>query len=219
MLTPLLVLEHPVQHLLSRLERRSARWIIGIAGLPGSGKSTLANRLAAEVNARIAPDTVVALGMDGFHLTKLELSQMPDPAAALRRRGAPWTFDTGTFLERLHLLRSGWNQVPVLWPDFQHEVGDPVEGALTVLPTTRIILVEGLYLLHNEDGWEEIRRTFDERWFLDTPWNVAMERLTQRHMQAWGLTPDEAKNRIAANDALNANIVMESRKFAEWVLG
>jgi putative protein kinase ArgK-like GTPase of G3E family len=46
------LLQNPIQHLLSRLEADTPRYIIGMAGLPGSGKSTLATRLADEVNAR-----------------------------------------------------------------------------------------------------------------------------------------------------------------------
>ena len=212
------ILEQPVQRLLPRLELGAPRWIIGMAGLPGSGKSTLATRLAHEVNACTAPDTLIALGMDGFHLTKAELNQFANPAAAFARRGAPWTFDTGAFLNRLQMLREAAGHATVTWPDFQHEVGDPVKEAHSIPPTTRLIIVEGLYLLHRADGWEAISQFFDERWYLDTPLKTALERLTQRHMKAWGLTRDEAEARIAANDRLNAEIVLNSEKFADWRL-
>src|SRR4051812_7202022 len=77
MLPPLL--EQPVQRLVARLESATSRWVIGLAGMPGSGKTTLAARLAEAVNARTAPNTIVALGMDGFHFTKAELRQFPNP--------------------------------------------------------------------------------------------------------------------------------------------
>jgi len=36
--------------------------------------------------------------MDGFHLTKKQLSEMLDPVEAFKRRGAAFTFDgNGTF--------------------------------------------------------------------------------------------------------------------------
>jgi pantothenate kinase len=131
---------------------------------------------------------MVALGMDGFHLTKAQLQRMPDSEAAFARRGAPWTFDPVSLAQRLRRLRDDAGQTSVEWPDFQHDVGDPVEAAHSVSPATRVVLVEGLYLLHEADGWEEVGRCFDERWYLDTPLDVAMERLTKRHMAAWGLT-------------------------------
>ena len=82
------LLEQPVQRLVACLESATPRWVIGLAGVPGSGKSTLAERLAEEVNGRTAPNTLVALGMDGFHLTKAELRQFPNVAEAFARRGA-----------------------------------------------------------------------------------------------------------------------------------
>src|SRR4051794_39915067 len=84
------LLEQPAQRLVARLESTTPRWIIGLAGVPGSGKTTLASRLAEEVNARTAPNTLVALGMDGFHFTRAELRQFPNPAEAFARRAIRW---------------------------------------------------------------------------------------------------------------------------------
>ena len=209
----------PLQTLLARLTLDAPRALIALAGLPGSGKSTLAAYLAAEVNAIAGPGTMAALGMDGFHLPKAALRQMPDPEAAFARRGAPWTFDVPALVSRLHELRGAAGRSAVGWPGFQHEIGDPVEDALAVAPTTRLILVEGLYLLHSEDGWEELCSLWDERWYLDTPMETAMERLTERHRTAWGLTRAEAERRVAANDRLNAEIVARTRSRADKRVG
>ena len=211
-------LEHPVEHLLGRLDSGAKRSIIALAGLPGSGKSTLAERLCGEINARAGAGAMMALGMDGFHLAKSALKEMPDPQAALARRGAPWTFDVGALAARLRDVRESWSREPVQWPDFQHEKGDPVEGAFVVAPSTRLILIEGLYLLGQSEGWEHVSETFDERWFLDTPLEVAMERLALRHMTAWSLSREEAVSRINANDRLNADIVLRDKSRADWLL-
>ena len=212
------LLDNPLQSLLTRLTPDAPRALIALAGLPGSGKSTLAARLAAEVNAAQGPGTMAALGMDGFHLPKAELRRMPDPEAAFARRGAPWTFDAPALVSRLRDLKEAAGRASVGWPGFQHEIGDPIEDAETVGPETRLVLVEGLYLLHTEDGWEELGPLWDERWYLDTPMEVAMERLTDRHQKAWGLTRAEAEARVAANDRLNAEIVARTRDLADWRL-
>jgi pantothenate kinase len=212
------LLAQPVQRLVKQLESPSSRWLIAVAGVPGSGKTTLASRLAEAVNARIAPNTAVALGMDGFHFTKAALRQFPNPAEAFARRGAPWTFDTLALKQRLQLLRASAGRADVSWPGFEHAVGDPVEGASTVLASTRLVIVEGLYLLHRADGWETISQLFDERWYLDTPLEIALERLVQRHMQVWGITRDAAEHRIATSDRLNAELVRDSARFADWRL-
>lgn len=212
------VLERPVQRLLSLLDMGALRRLIALAGLPGAGKSTLAARLAAEVNAHAGTDAMVALGMDGFHLTKAELRRFPDPDAAFARRGAPWTFDRDALARRLRDLRAGAGRESVSWPGFEHGIGDPVEAAHTVSPDVRLVLVEGLYLLLGADGWNAVSGVFDERWYLDTPFDLAMERLILRHRTAWGLTREAAEARVAANDRLNAEIVLSTRVRADWRL-
>lgn len=212
------ILEDPVAWLIERLEMDSRRWLIGLAGVPGSGKTTLAARLAEEVNARTAPKTLMALGMDGFHLTKAELQQFPDPDLAFARRGAPWTFDVLALQRRLQALRDAAGRTAVPWPGFEHAVGDPVEAASVVPAATRLVLVEGLYLLHQDDGWAAICRSFDTRWYLDTPLELSLTRLAARHMRVWGMTHAEAKHRIATNDRLNALVVRRSRASADWLL-
>jgi pantothenate kinase len=210
--------DHDANRSPSSLPSPSKRVIVGLAGLPGAGKSTLAARLEREINAVAGPGAMAALGMDGFHLSKAELRLLPDPDAALARRGAPWTFDAPAFARRLRLLRENAGRAPVPWPDFQHGVGDPVEGGREVAPETRLVLVEGLYLFHRADGWEEVGATLDERWYLDTPMDTAMERLAARHMASWGMSRERAEAKIAANDRLNAGIVLETRRWSDWRL-
>ncbi len=212
------VLEQPVQRLLSLLRAGGPRRMIALAGLPGAGKSTLAARLAVAVNAQAGPGAIVALGMDGFHLSRAELRHLPDPDAALVRRGAPWTFDPDALARRLHDVRAAAGRAAVPWPGFEHKIGDPVEGAELVVPAARLVLVEGLYLLCRDDGWQAVHEAFDERWYLDTPLDLALARLSRRHQAVWGLSPEAAEARIAANDRLNAEIVRAASANADWWL-
>ena len=208
------LLHDPVEHLLSALQRTpQRRWIVGIAGLPGSGKSTIAQALATGVNRAVGAPVAMALGMDGFHLTRAQLRAFPDPETALLRRGAPWTFDPQGLAQRLALLRSQPAQA-LTWPGFEHGVGDPVADAIGVPPAVRLVLLEGLYLLHDDHGWD-LRSAMDACWFLDVPMDLAMARLTARHLAAWGITRDEALARIARNDGLNAETVWRSRTRAD----
>jgi pantothenate kinase len=220
-----LILNDPVGRLLQLMEAntskvRSKRIIIGVVGLPGSGKSTIAANLEDAVNERINATKVtttksaVALSMDGFHLTKAALAQFADPAAALARRGSPWTFDPAGLADKLQQLRKT-SETSTTWPDFQHGVGDPVADAISVNPDTKLIIVEGLYLLHREHGWD-LTGLLDECWYLDTSIDVAMERLVKRHMASWGFSREQALDRLAMNDRLNADIVLQSRERADY---
>lgn len=206
---------------LTQMARSGAdRLLVALAGCPGAGKSTVAQQLTADVNRRIPShwQAVVALGMDGFHLPKAVLREMPNPEEAFARRGSPWTFDPAGLSEHLHQVRRSAGIVWSAWPDFQHGTGDPVERRNAVPPQTRVVLVEGLYLLHREGPWAEVCAAFDERWFLDTPLDVSLQRLARRHMDSWKVSAEEAAARIARNDRLNADIVLATRAHADWLL-
>lgn len=209
-----LILNDPVGHLLQSMEAdASKRIVIGLVGLPGSGKSTLAAKLVDAVNQHKGSHIAVALSMDGFHLTKAALAAFADPAAALQRRGSPWTFDPAGLASKLQKLRKNLYE-STTWPDFQHGVGDPVVDAIFVEPSVRLVIVEGLYLLHREHGWN-LTGLLDECWYLDTSMNVSMERLVKRHMASWGFSREQALERLAINDQLNADIVQQSRERAD----
>lgn len=190
------------------------RHMVGLAGLPGAGKSTLAASLVTEINRHNGGSGVaVVLGMDGFHLTRADLARFPDPVAARTRRGAPWTFDPAALAQRLRQVRDASlddGSKAVAWPGFEHGVGDPVPDAIAVPPSVRLVVVEGLYLLHRDDGWN-LEGLLDECWFLDVDMETALQRLQARHMQTSGLSAAQAEARIAANDRLNAGIVQQSR--------
>ena len=214
-----LILNDPVGRLLQLLNRMkeadaSKRLVIGLVGLPGSGKSTLAAKFVDAVNEHTNAKTAVALSMDGFHLSKAALAQFADPAAALTRRGSPWTFDPAGLADKLRTLRKNPDE-STTWPDFQHGVGDPVADAISISPDAKLIIVEGLYLLHREHGWN-LTGLLDECWYLDTSMDVAMERLVKRHMASWGFSREQALDRLAINDSLNADIVLQSRERADY---
>lgn len=212
------ILLQPVEHLLQRLgsSSRGQRVIVGLVGLPGSGKSTLAKSLQARVNASLDAQRMLSIGMDGFHLTKKQLAELPNPQKAFARRGAPWTFDPAGLAQRLQMLRAS-PLAAVDWPGFEHDVGDPVQAALHIGPNIQLVLIEGLYLLHEADGWN-VSSLLDECWFLDVPLPLAMQRLQARHMAAWGMSAEQAQARIKVNDEINAVLVQTHRQRAHWLV-
>jgi pantothenate kinase len=215
------VLRDPTAHLLGLLAGAARpRLLVGLAGLPGSGKSTLARRIASDVNMRCGAGVMAALGMDGFHWSRATLARFPDPAAALARRGAPWTFDAAGFASRIRALRQAAQQQPpasVAWPGFEHGVGDPVEDAVLIDGSVRLVLIEGLYLLHRDHAWN-LDGLLDECWYLDVDMDTAMERLVARHQAAWSMTREQAQAKLALNDRQNAAMVAHSRQHADWLV-
>jgi pantothenate kinase len=179
----------------------SARAILGIAGSPGAGKSTLVDELLARIRAVMGDDWVAHVPMDGFHLGDAQL----DRIGARGRMGAPDTFDAAGYahvLERVKRETDG----PVYVPGFDRILEQPLAAALVVLPSARLVVTEGNYLLLDDPHWERARNAMDAVWFVASEEAVRVERLVARHIE-FGKTPDQARAWVAATDDRNAELV------------
>lgn len=147
--------------------------------------------------------------MDGFHLTRAELSTMPDPATAHARRGAAFTFDANRYLDLIIALRNP-PTTPILAPTFDHAIKDPIENDLFISEWTRIIIVEGNYLALDEELWRDARGLFDEVWFVEVDFEVARRRLRERHVRAGiAKTLEEGDKRAMENDLPNGREIVD----------
>ncbi|KAJ5935068.1 hypothetical protein N7466_004615 [Penicillium verhagenii] len=198
----------------------SPRFLVGIAGVPGSGKTTTAEAIVQQLNTD--PKCHAALlSMDGFHLPRATLDQMPNATEAHIRRGAPWTFDVARFIEFVCRLRTWAEETPLVqssWPashvirapTFDHEAKDPVEDGLAITPDTSIIIIEGNYLLLDEPMWRNLAELVDYRIFVDTDLQEARDRTAKRHVQS-GIekTLADGYRRVDSNDYLNGVSIRE----------
>jgi pantothenate kinase len=80
-----------------------------------------------------------------------------------------------------------------------------------------LALVEGLYLLHDQHGWD-VASCFDEHWFVDVDIDTAMARLEDRHMAANQQSRAKARARLDGNDRLNAGIAAAARAKSHWLV-
>lgn len=200
-----------------------SRYIVAIAGIPGSGKTTTASAVVNHLNNFNEPNVQAALlSMDGFHLSRRELDELPNPEEAHIRRGAPWTFDVSRFVTFMHRLRQWADNTPLSkkgkWssdhvlhaPTFDHEAKDPVEEGISITPDASIIIVEGNYLLLDEPGWRDLATLCDYRVFVETDLLEARDRTAKRHVQA-GIekTLADGYRRVDSNDFLNGISIQE----------
>jgi pantothenate kinase len=152
--------------------------------------------------------------MDGYHLTRAQLSAMPDPTTAHARRGAEFTFDGASFLFLVQRLREPLtpSSTTIFAPSFDHAVKDPKENDIAIQPGHRIVVFEGNYVVLDKEPWREAAELMDERWFVDVDFDVARRRLVTRHVKA-GIARDEqeARKRADENDLVNGKQIVENR--------
>lgn len=201
-------IEQVVEHIRERARDRPGRLLFGFAGAPGSGKSTVVARVAAA----LGPGLCVVVPMDGFHLANRRLAGTPLAA----RKGAIDTFDAFGYLHLLGRLRAA--DEPVVYaPVYERTIEEPVAGAIAVDAATPIVLTEGNYLLADAEPWNRIRGFLDATWYVETPRELRLERLTRRHHE-FGKTPTAARAWARGPDEANAVLVEATRANADHVL-
>ncbi|MDC0936669.1 AAA family ATPase [Pirellulales bacterium] len=184
-----------------RLNGDEKHWI-GLVGAPGSGKSTV-----AEAIRRRMPKKITVIPMDGYHYYRTQLDAMDDPKEAHARRGAPFTFDAERLVDE---LRNARRKGSGSFPNFDHNVGDPVENDIELRHGKQIVIVEGNYLLLDDPPWISLKNdVFDMTWFLDVAIDECRRRVEDRHV-ATGLTREEARYRVSTNDGPNAEQVRDA---------
>ena len=182
---------------ISALKPRGRRALVAIAGAPASGKSTMASQLARVLNAGAGGAVVVP--MDGFHLD----NQILTARGLLPRKGAPETFDAHGFIACIRRLTA---EPEVIVPVFDRTRDIAIAGAQAVGPEDRICLVEGNYLLFDEDPWRALTPLWDLRIRIDVPVAELERRLVRRWLNH-GLDDAAARARAGGNDIPNAHRV------------
>jgi pantothenate kinase len=179
----------------------SSRAILGVAGGPGAGKSTLVELLVEQIRAVMGDDWVAHVPMDGFHLADAQL----DRIGARGRKGAPDTFDAAGYANLLERLKREIDD-PVYVPGFDRTLEQPLAAALVVLPSARLVVTEGNYLLLDDPHWERAHHAMDAVWFVASEETIRVERLVARHVQ-FGKTPRAARAWVTTTDQLNSDLV------------
>ncbi|KAL4878595.1 P-loop containing nucleoside triphosphate hydrolase protein [Aspergillus karnatakaensis] len=203
----------------------NARLLIAVSGIPGSGKTELSITLAKRINELYSGQNegfiAATIPMDGYHLTRAQLAQMPDPEYAAARRGAAFTFDGNKFLQLVRALREPLTpETQTLHaPSFDHAVKDPVDNDIPIAASRRVIFFEGNYLSLDKEPWNEAAKLMDELWFVDVDFDTARQRLIKRHVKA-GIAEDEAEaeKRANENDLVNGREIVDLRLDVQEVI-
>ena len=190
------------------LEKSSERVLIGIIGKPGAGKSTLSKFLMG----KLPKDLVTVVPMDGYHLSNKVLKDLKRSD----RKGAPDTFDVAGFVSLVKRIRSEQTQ-NIYYPIFDRAIEESIAAQGVVTSATKVVIIEGNYLLHDEGGWEVINDLLDESWMVDVDDDKRISRLISRHI-AYGKDPEAAKAWAKGTDEVNAKLIERGRTRADFVV-
>jgi pantothenate kinase len=203
----------PPEHLTERLLALAGqgRTLVAIAGPPGSGKSTIAENACRDLNTR-HPGVAAIVPMDGFHFDDAILREK----GILSRKGAPSTFDVGGFKALLQRLRANAD-AEIAIPVFDRSLEISRAGARTIPQETRLLLVEGNYLLLDCEPWTKLSPFFDMTIWLDVPERELERRLIQRWV-TFGFSHADADMKARGNDLPNAALVKGFSRAADITL-
>lgn len=180
---------------------KSERFVLGIVGAPGAGKSTLASNLCSEINSQRADSPAIVVPMDGFHYSNEYLRQVD----LLPLKGIPATFDAEGFVDLLDKVKNTKNG-SVFCPRFDRTIESSIPNDIEVEPQHKLVIVEGNYLLLDENPWNKIAQYLDQSWFIDCAIDVILPRLIQRHIDG-GKSAKDAQLKVESTDLPNAKII------------
>jgi pantothenate kinase len=192
----------------NHLANSSERVLIGIIGKPGAGKSTLSKFLMA----KLPKEFVTVVPMDGYHLSNKVLKDLN----RADRKGAPDTFDVAGFISLVKRIRTEQTQ-NIYYPIFDRAIEESIAAQGVVTSATKVVIIEGNYLLHDDGGWEVCNDLLDESWMVDVDDDKRISRLISRHI-AYGKDPEAAKAWAKGTDEVNAKLIERGRNRADFVV-
>lgn len=198
-------------------ENKDGRYVVFLAAPPGTGKSTLSLVLEKLARENESLEDLQALSLDGFHHFNeylkgnyMEIGGKKQPL--YKRKGAPETFDLESI--KIYLKKLSENK-EVKWPIYDRQLHNPVMDVIDI--NSKIILIEGNWLLLDEDGWRDIINFADYSIFIEARKESIKDRLISRKMRG-GYSQEDAMNFYLTSDQLNVDRVLNNRLESDLLL-
>ena len=184
------------------------RYFIALSGPPASGKSTISEKLVKDLTLKGHNSSI--LQMDGFHYDDQILKQK----SLLLKKGAPETFDVMGFLNFLFRLQ---NENEVAIPIFDRSLELSRSSAVIISKETRVVIVEGNYILLKTHPWRELHKFFNSTIMINTKHEILEKRLLER-WRNFNIPEEEIKQKVFENDLPNGVNVYKNSILADFNL-
>ncbi len=184
------------------------RYFIALSGPPASGKSTISEKLVKDLTLKGHNSSI--LQMDGFHYDDQILKQK----SLLLKKGAPETFDVMGFLNFLFRLQ---NENEVAIPIFDRSLELSRSSAVIISKETRVVIVEGNYILLKTHPWRELHKFFNSTIMINTKHEILEKRLIER-WRSFNIPEEEIKKKVFENDLPNGMNVYKNSILADFNL-
>ena len=184
------------------------RYFISLAGPPASGKSTISEKINNDLNSKGYQSSI--LQMDGFHLD----DQILKDQNLISKKGAPETFDVMgliSFLSRLQI------EPEVIVPIFDRSLELSRSSATIINKETKVILVEGNYLLLKSKPWDNLQKFFDVSVMISCEEKVLEKRLLDR-WKSFNLSKEDTYQKVYQNDLPNGLNVLNNSSASDYIL-
>ena len=184
------------------------RYFISLSGPPASGKSTISEKIINDLNSKGYQSSI--LQMDGFHLD----DQILKNQNLISKKGAPETFDVMGLVSFLSRLQK---EPEVIVPIFDRSLELSRSSATIITNETRVMVVEGNYLLLKSKPWNILHKFFDVRLMINSEEKILEKRLLDR-WKNFNLSKDEIHQKVYQNDLPNGLNVLKNSLDSDYIL-
>jgi pantothenate kinase len=158
----------------------------------------------SDVHAIPPHDQAILVGLDGWHLSRVQLDVLPEPQIAHDREAATGHLmvpDIDSFIRSKTFITNG---KIITAPSFDHALKYSTQNAVSIHPHHSIIVIEGHYVFLAFHPWRDGGLLSDERWFIQIDPKEARRRLVGRHVSSEVAKDTEEVNwRADENDIIS----------------
>jgi pantothenate kinase len=184
------------------------RYFIALSGPPASGKSTISEKFIHDLNVKGFQSSI--LQMDGFHYD----DQILKEKNLLLKKGSPETFDVMGLINFVSRLDK---EDEVVIPIFDRSLELSRSSAVIISKNTKVILVEGNYVLLNSYPWKELHKFFNSTIMINCEEKILEKRLIER-WKNFNLPKEEIDKKVYENDLPNGVNVLKNSIEADYIL-